>query len=273
MQAMNLSGERAGTIQTSDGVGIYYRILGNGRRTVLFMHGWAGSGSGTFWDPLLKHISVENMRLVLVDLRGHVRSEHTRNGFQTERFGKDMLDVADHLGAGELILVAYSMSGRWAQWMSCTHPERVIGQLLLGPAPASPMRLSEELIEDWLHSARTRDGFHALERRFVKRPLADDLLDGSFEAARNTPEHTLRQTLLMCGEASFQSQLAATRAATVVIGGIHDPLITPDYLRQEVVRHIPGARLALLDCGHNLPQESPLETAAVVEAFLTPMLL
>ena len=45
----------------------------------------------------------------------------------------------------------------------------------------------------------------------------------------------------------------------------------PDYLREEVVRHIPGARLALLDCGHNLPLEVPLETAAILEAFLGPL--
>src|SRR6266478_9146780 len=135
------SSDGEGTVQTSDGAEIYYKSVGTGPRTVLFLHGWAGSGSGAFWNLVLGQLSLENLRLVLVDLRGHARSHHTRDGFHTERFGEDMFNVADHLGVTELILVAYSMSGRWAQWMACTRPERVVGQALIAPAPATPMPL------------------------------------------------------------------------------------------------------------------------------------
>jgi pimeloyl-ACP methyl ester carboxylesterase len=34
------------------------------------------------------------LHFVAVDLRGHGRSEHTRDGFTTERFAEDMLEVA-----------------------------------------------------------------------------------------------------------------------------------------------------------------------------------
>jgi len=269
----NSASSGGGAVQTSDGVRIHYRIVGTGPRTVLFLHGWAGSGSGTFWNLVMEQLGLENVRLVLPDLRGHAHSEHASEGFRTERFGEDMFNLADHLGVTELILVAYSMSGRWAQWMACTRPERVIGQVLIGPAPATPMPLSHELVDDWLRSVRTQEGFRALERGFAKRPLPDDVLGDCFDAVRNTPEHTLRETLRMCTEPSFTHKLSNTRAATVVVGGIHDPLMPPAYLREEVVRHIPGARLALLDCGHSMPLEAPLETAAILEAFLAPLVL
>ena len=42
----------------------------------------------------------------------------------------------------------------------------------------------------------------------------------------------------------------------------------PDYLRREVVAKIPGARLELLDCGHNVPLEKPAETAALIREFV-----
>src|SRR5260370_27180678 len=148
-----------------------------------------------------------------------------------------------------------------------------MGEALIAPGSASPMPSSDEVVDDWLRRVRTRDGFHALERGFAKMPLGDDVLDDCFDAVQITPEHTLRETLRMCTEPSFTNKLAGTRAATIVVGGIHDPLIPPDYLRQEVVRNIPGARLALLECGHNLPLQMPLETAAILEAFLAPLVL
>ena len=55
---------------------------------------------------------------------------------------------------------------------------------------------------------------------------------------------------------------------TLAIGGAQDPLFAPDYLRQNVVSPITGARLILLPCGHEIPLELPREAAAVLEAFL-----
>ncbi|HTS31590.1 MAG TPA: alpha/beta hydrolase [Bryobacteraceae bacterium] len=257
-----------GSVPTSDGVRIFYRTSGEGEMTLLLMHGWGGSGSGSFWAPLMRHLDSQNVRIVLVDLRGHARSEHTREGFTTERFAKDMFEVADQIGARELIPVGYSMSGRWAQWMACACPERIVGQVLVGPAPASAMPLTPELADDWLRSVATRDGYHRFENQFTRNGLPQDILDDCFAAVQCTPEFSLRETLRMCAQAGFAEKLSLVKIPTVVIGGLHDPILTPDYVRQEVVAKIPGARFAVLDCGHNIPLEMPRETAAVVEGFL-----
>jgi hypothetical protein len=39
-------------------------------------------------------------------------------------------------------------------------------------------------------------------------------------------------------------------------------------LRSAVVAPLAGARLALIDCGHEIPMEAPAELAALIEAFL-----
>lgn len=152
--------------------------------------------------------------------------------------------------------------------MACSRPERIVGQVLIGPAPASAMPLTTELADDWVRSVSTRDTYHRFENQFTKNPLPEDVLDDGFAAAHGTPEHSLRETLRMCAQPGFEEELASVRVPTVVIGGKHDPFLTPDYLRKELVARIPGARFALLDCGHNLPQEMPMETAAVIEGFL-----
>jgi hypothetical protein len=48
-----------------------------------------------------------------------------------------------------------------------------------------------------------------------------------------------------------------------------DALISPAYVRQGILALIPGARLTLLDCGHEAPIERrPQETAGLIEAFV-----
>jgi pimeloyl-ACP methyl ester carboxylesterase len=73
----------------------------------------------------------------------------------------------------------------------------------------------------------------------------------------------------MCTEESYVDRLAATCAPTLVIGGIDDPMGTPEYLLREVVQRIPNARLSLLPCGHNVPLEMPKETATIINDFVS----
>ena len=73
----------------------------------------------------------------------------------------------------------------------------------------------------------------------------------------------------MCTHPGFSDRLSATRARTLVVAGAHDHLLSSDYLREEIVRKIPAARLALLDCGHEIPLELPQETGALIEAFVS----
>jgi pimeloyl-ACP methyl ester carboxylesterase len=94
---------------------IFYRIAGFGKETFLFMHGWGGEGSGSFWTPMLRHLRSSDSRFVLAHLRGRGRSGLSHDGFTTERFADDMFELADQAAARKLILVGNSMSGRWAQ--------------------------------------------------------------------------------------------------------------------------------------------------------------
>jgi pimeloyl-ACP methyl ester carboxylesterase len=73
----------------------------------------------------------------------------------------------------------------------------------------------------------------------------------------------------MCTEKAFVERLSATCAPTIVIGGTADPMGTPEYLASEIVQRIPNARLSLLPCGHNLPLEMPVETAGIINEFIS----
>ena len=259
------------TVRSSDGIALAYRTIGDGPRTMLFLHGWGGSGTGFFWRAMLETLDLTGVRLVLPDLRGHGASAPAVDGFTDEQFARDMFAVADHVDAEQVVLVGYSMSGRWAQWMACTRPERVVGQVLIAPAPAIDLPLTDDVKAYWLQVARQRTmaTFDPWVHQFTHERLAADLLQGYFESVTTTPEASLGATFDMCRQqGSFVERLAATRAATLVIGGSHDPLLSPAVLRQAIVGAIPGARLAEVASGHEIPIERPNETAALIEAFL-----
>lgn len=251
---------------TSDGVNLFYQRAGEGRTAVIFLHGWGGST--IYWRALLEHMDTAELSLVSMDLRGHGRSEHTLQGFTTERFSEDILDLAQHLRLEKLVLAGYSMSSRWVQWLCCTQPERVAGQILIAPVPALALRFPEGMEEDWIRQVQTREGFHAFESGFMTRPVDPELLDDAYEVIAATPAHSLKQTLRMCTERGFTGRLGGTRAATLVIAGEGDPMMTPASVRAEVVERIPGARMITLACGHNVPLEMPQETARILHTFL-----
>ncbi|HEY3061391.1 MAG TPA: alpha/beta hydrolase [Chloroflexota bacterium] len=261
------------TVLTDDGVSIAYRVVGTGPRNVMFLHGWGGAGSGHSWVDVMPQLDLSGLRAILVDLRGHGLSEQTSKGFTVERFAQDLFAVADHAQANEFVLVAYSMSGKWAQWMSCTAPERVMGQVLVAPAPAIEIPIPDSEKERWLAIARSgdRDLFRDWVRAWSKEALPPDVVDRYFNDVSRTSQVTLAYTLDMCTHGAFMDRLQSIKAPTLVLAGEHDRILSPALLRETVVTPICGARLVVLDCGHEIPVEQPRMLAALLEAFMAGM--
>lgn len=255
-------------VRTGDGVSIAYQTTGNGARTVLALHGWGGAGSGHSWREVIGHLDLANLRIVSIDLRGHGESGRPDSGFTLERFGHDILAVADRIGADRFVIIGYSMNGRWAQWISCQFPARVFGQILIAPAPAIPLPLGEELLESWLRETADRYKFESWARQFASEPVTERILDAYFKDVSRASEIAKRETFRMCCRDDFSHALGATLAPTLVIAGSQDPMLSPEFLRLEVVARIKGARLAAVNCGHEIPIERPAEASALIEAFL-----
>jgi pimeloyl-ACP methyl ester carboxylesterase len=67
---------------------------------------------------------------------------------------------------------------------------------------------------------------------------------------------------------SVWSSRVASMIRGLVVGGSGDSMFPPGALRAAVVPPLAGARLALVDCGHEVPIEAPHELAAIIEACL-----
>jgi len=253
--------------QADDGTRIAYESHGTGNLKVLLLHGWGGSSS--YWRDLVSHLNLQGLHLIAPSYRGHGESDKPSAGYTLDQFAKDVLSVADAEGARRFVLVGFSMSGKFAQYVAAVHPERVLGLVLIAPVPATEFAVPPEMAKAWCDTQHDRNlAFSTILAPFtkipVKRELTELFLDDFGKAARIG----LEETLDICG-LSFSERAKKIWVPTLVLAGSYDPLLTPDILKSTILSHIAGARMVTLPCGHEIPQEMPGQTAALVEAFLS----
>src|SRR6185503_4266996 len=143
-------------------------------------------------------------------------------------------------------------SGKVAQYVTVMQPQRVLGQVLLGPAAAMEFALSDEMKSAWLDYAGAREPTRRALAFCITVPVKPELMEAFLDDFVKVPRIALEETLNMIAGPSFLDQVKAISAPTLVIGGTQDPLFPPAYLEQYVVSPIPAARLALLPCGHEI---------------------
>jgi non-heme chloroperoxidase len=254
------------TVTTDDGISISYATAGDGPPHLLFMHGWAGSGR--YFDAMIEHLDLTRLGAVTYDLRGHRASAPATDGYTLEGIAADVLAVADAAGLGQFVVVGFSMSAKFCQYVSVLAPDRVLGQILIAGCPAGEVPLPRETTEDWLSREGDPVRMAQVPEPYMTRPVEPELIERFGRDAATVGRAALEGTLQAVMATSFVDQLALITTPSLVVGGSGDPMFTPDTLRAAVVAPLARARLALVDCGHEVPIEAPRELAALIEAFL-----
>jgi pimeloyl-ACP methyl ester carboxylesterase len=251
---------------SSDGVRVRFDVRGEGSQSLLFLHGWAGSGR--YFDQTLDSMDLTGLRAITLDLRGHGDSDKPENGYTDEQLGHDVLAVADAAGADAMIVVGFSMSGRFAQYVPLLAPERVRGLVLIAGCPAGPIPLPAETRRDWVARAGQAERLAEVTASFVMQPVDRAILDSYGREAAKACSTALDATLGLCIEQDFSGRVSEIDAPVLIVAGAHDPIFPPDVLRQAVAGPLRRARTVVLNSNHEIPREQPRELAAVIEAFV-----
>ena len=180
----------------------------------------------------------------------------------------DALAVADAAGLEQFVLVGFSMSAKFGQYVSVLAPDRVIGQILIAGCPAGEIPLPSEMTDDWLSREGDPVRLAQVAEPFMTRPVEPELMERFGQDAATIGRAALEGTLNAVMTTSFADQLASITAPTLVIAGSGDAMFPPDALRAAVVGPLANAQLEIIDCGHEIPIEAPRELAALIDAFL-----
>ena len=96
------------TIQTKDGVEIFYKDWGKGQ-PIVFSHGWPLSADD--WDAQMLFFLNHGYRVIAHDRRGHGRSAQTGEGHDMDHYADDLAALTAHLDLKDAIHIGHSTGG------------------------------------------------------------------------------------------------------------------------------------------------------------------
>jgi non-heme chloroperoxidase len=253
------------TTSASDGTSLHYRVIGDGPRTVVLVHGWMVSGA--VWNWMLERMDLTGLRLVVPDGRGTGQSGKPTGGYTLEGLAQDVLAVADAAGAQRFTVVGHSMGGQLAQWVAAQVPSRVDALMLVNPVPAAGLPLPPDAAGLFRTSAGNREKQSTIVNLSCKI-LGPEVLEAMLKDADNTSAPAIENIFDAWTKGGFADKLSAITAPTLVVA-TDDAFLPAPFLRDAVVNPIRRARLAYLPGPGHYPQvERPVETAALLTSFL-----
>ncbi len=223
--------------------------------------------SGAVYDDMIAALDLEGLRVVVIDQRGTGGSDRPPSGYTIPEYAADVLAVADAVGSRSFVVVGHSMGGQIAQWLASTAPDRVAAQVLLCPVPASGVPLPAEAAALFRNCAQNRSMQQTILGLACKQ-LGESSRERLIDIGAAVAPQCIEQAFDTWTAGGFADKLSAIVAPTLVVG-TDDPFLPPAFLRQAVVGPIRGARLAIVPGpGHYVQVERPVETAALLEAFV-----
>jgi pimeloyl-ACP methyl ester carboxylesterase len=257
-----------------DGVKIRYAESdGPTDRTVLLTNPWPESlyAFTPIWSSLAEHA-----RLFAVDLPGFGASEARADLFSPRAMGAFLAQLIAEADLGRPHIVGPDVGTSAALFAAAAHPER-IASVIVGSGGASvPLELGEPLRSRVL--APDVEEYRAMDPREIVGTVIDtnacgvpddiradylDCYDGeryveSMRYVRRYPEELPELAEL----------LPTITVPATIINGLHDRVV-PVANAEFLDRRLPNSRLAIIDAGHFVWEEAPVEYAAIVLDAIT----
>lgn len=117
-----------------NGLSINVEISGEGDISLIFIHGFAGSAED--WNEVVDLLS-GNFKLVRIDMPGFGKSDKPDDpGCYVQSFGSSIISaIIKKLNLGKIVLVGYSMGGRFALDVVASDSQSVVGLILESASP------------------------------------------------------------------------------------------------------------------------------------------
>ncbi len=217
------------------------------------------------WDRQVEPLS-RVARIVRYDHRGHGGTPVPDEPFAVADLGRDVLELADDLGAERFSFVGISLGGAVGLWLGAHAPERLDRLVLACALP----RFGDP--DGWLDRARTvrEQGLEPIADTVVRRWFTSAVAPQTFARFRAMLCATSPPGYAACCEAlarwDFRDQVAAVRVPTLAIAGESDSTAPPASI-EALAAAIAGAHFATIAHAAHLPnvEQPDAVTAAIAD--------
>ncbi|MBW3664057.1 MAG: alpha/beta hydrolase [Actinobacteria bacterium] len=240
---------------------------------VVLLH--AGVADRTSWDDV-RSVLAGSYRVIAYDRRGFGESTYEAEPFSHV---DDLVGVLDERGVERVVLVGNSMGGAVALDTTLSHPDRVLGLVLIGTAasgvPWPPSSPREAELETAAEEAAGRGDIEAANRHEAELWLDGPGHGGRVDAAVRERFLAMNPVALRAPDPGPQSErpesfrrLTEIEVPTlVIVGSLDVPGIV--WLSSEVAQRVPHAEFAVMNGVAHLPSlEAPDRLGDLIVGWL-----
>jgi pimeloyl-ACP methyl ester carboxylesterase len=246
---------------------VHYVTVGGGRRTIVFVHCWAGNLG--FWREQVPALA-DKAQLVLIDLLGHGQSDKPHTAYTMDFFASAVLAVMNDAHVDKATLVGHSMGGAVICCVYRQAPEKVAALVSVDGLLRRPQWTAEDA-EKFVAPFRTpeyREHAKQFVGSFFPIPGTEALRDQVLSEMLATPQYVMVGAMEgMFGPDQPDWGLKAVNAPVLVINA-RKPMWNADY--ENYVRSLsPQTDYRMMDgVGHWLMLEKPAEFNATLVELL-----
>ena len=275
------------TIKAND-IDIYYEENGSADAPVILLVMGLGTQMIAWPEPFIHGLVAKGFRVIHYDNRDVGLSQRmdgapvgnlvwamiaarfglpVRSAYTLTDMANDGLALLDALGIEKAHIVGASMGGMIVQLMAANHREKVLSMTsimsssgapgLPGPSADLRRRMLMKRPENPTRDEAAAFGAEGLEAISYSDPTRPDTafaeMAGRAFDRGYYPVGMKRQLLAIIADGSRVERLKTIKVPTLVVHGGADPLV-PKQGSEDIARHIPGARLEIIEAmAHDLP--------------------
>ena len=260
-------------ISIGEDVQLYYEEYGTGDRVIF------SAQVGFYPKGMQQELAKQGFHVYCVTLRGFAPSSYVTEDYGDgwyDVFADDVVRVADALSIDRFVYMGASHGAGVGWHLVIRHPERVKAFVAVVPGPHSLaegyMSYRQMLMQGIIQAPPPFDppidNDSARESRRQERT-------NEINKPRKTPvdprESAIdygRPLMRLGNEEKLQEVLSSVQTPTLIIGGIDDPISTPD-LMMRTAKCLPHCKLVVYsNCGHNIDTDLIEETIEETIRFL-----
>ena len=267
---------RRGSLERPGGR-IAYEVTGAGR-PIVFAHGLGGNHA-SWWQQVAYFAT--GYACITFAHRGFYPSTSSAAGPDPGEFAGDLAALIDHLGLGEVCLVAQSMGG-WTAVEYALRPTARLAALVLAASTGTidPLRLwptppAREHLERWQAASAAagrellRRGVHiACGPRMAREQPALHLIYRHIDEMNALLDKEALRARLLAARTRGPAELAAIGCPTLLVSGNED-IVTPPFAADALAAVLPRAEvMRIAEAGHSAYFERAAVFNAAVAEFL-----
>jgi pimeloyl-ACP methyl ester carboxylesterase len=272
-----------------DGVSIGYEVFGHGEPAILFMPTWT-IVHARIWKLQVPYLA-RHFRVVTFDGPGNGRSDRPTEPvhYSKDRIVTDAIAVLDATKTERAVVVSLSRGASWALTLAADYPDRVMGQVFIGPGlPLTPPLPEHENLRETFHSklddpqgwekynlhhwlSSYQDFLEFFFAECLTEPHSTKQIeDGIGWASETTPEILVTAAQAKFGITDRETVLALCdriSSPTLIFQGLGDHTLAPD--RGRALAEVVNGRLVEIEGGGHFPMaRDPVLVNLHIKAFV-----